>query len=301
MLNQLQAIMSQKQILSSKLSKLRNKIFVSIYDGAVNNKPTRVIHQDILKIIKGSGLPIKYTQNVLNFGLKLTKKAKKIDVDIPILCFNLMQDNYKNFKSVTNKVVIDYEADNKKELIDRQLKHNRKLENPKIFYLCSHHKDCAKDHLHYQGKIYVDEKWESYIKDKELKKQIQKYIALHNIETFQWVTSQPVWMITRPNCRHYFKALTVSEVLGNSVKTLIQNNKMTHTIGKRVTQTIAHSTKDEWYTRTNIEAIIKQYKDRLEFHQELYKVRKVDIIKRAIEKDKFLIQKWQKFLTSQQN
>lgn len=307
MIQQLQQILARKTRLSSNLSIFKNDLLASIYKGITERKNITQIHKDILKITKASGIPLNYTKPLVNYAFNLTKKAKKQvkEDDISLIalsCYTLFQkeDSYRKMKSVTNEVITKYEADEKDTMLKDELEYNRKLGNPKIFYLASRHNQCAIDHFDWQGKIYIDAQWKTYVKDARLQKIIQQYINQHNIRTIQWVTSKPVWFITRPNCRHYFKGLTVNTVLNNSVTSLIKQNRMTHSVGKRPTQTIAHDTSKKWYTKTNVENIIKKYEDRLDFHQKLYKVKKEPIILKAIQKDKFLIKKWKNFLTSQQ-
>jgi hypothetical protein len=99
----------------------------------------------------------------------------------------------------------------KKQAIRLQLQ-----DEDQIFFICSQHEKPAKDHADYQGKIYVDEKWRSIIVNKEVQMQVEKYINAHNVKSLQWVTNRPVWFITRPNCRHYFKVMDTEEVLKTS-------------------------------------------------------------------------------------
>lgn len=305
MKSQLQRILQNKNSLSKRLNKIKNEILAEIYKGTLHNYNVNKIQKDIQKIIKSYGVPLYLAKPLYLYSIKLTKKAKQIDDSallLPLAIYNLFKkdDSYHKMKSISYEVAKKYEADEKEQTIENEIKHNRTLENPKIFYLCSHHQDCAVDHLHYQARLYYDEDWENFVTDENLKKAIKIFIRQHNMASFQWVTHRPVWLITRPHCRHYFKALTVTEAMGQSINGLLLKNKMTHTIGQRPTQAIAHSTKKSWYTKVNIEGIIEKYKDRLEFHKALYDVQKLDILKSAITKDKFLIQKWQKFLTSQQ-
>lgn len=111
-------------------------------------------------------------------------------------------------------------------------------------------------------------------------------------------------MITRPNCRHFAKVLSVSEVLNNPTWQLLVKNKMTMKEGDReLRQTLRHnmSSKKGNYNEKNINAIIDKYKERLELHTELNKVKSTQELRHAITKDKFLIKKWQNFLKSLTN
>lgn len=99
------------------------------------------------------------------------------------------------------------------------------LESGSIFYLCSSHINPAKDHADWEGKIYVDEDWMDKCDDSD-KKRIAAYIRNHKIVSVQWVTGAPVWLVYRPNCKHYLIPVSVDEVLGNSAKKLLKEHDM---------------------------------------------------------------------------
>ncbi|MBO5711888.1 MAG: hypothetical protein J6R47_03530 [Acholeplasmatales bacterium] len=82
-----------------------------------------------------------------------------------------------------------------------------------IFYITSFYGDCAHDHADYQGKIYVDEDWQN-IAPKDRIDEIEQYINSNKIMTVQEVMDAPVYLTTRPNCRHYFQYISIDEVLG---------------------------------------------------------------------------------------
>lgn len=87
------------------------------------------------------------------------------------------------------------------------------LENGVVFYICSYHGDCAPDHVDYQGKIYYDKNWKSNIQDVDLRQEIQEYIDKHSLMSIQKVMKEPVYLTSRPNCRHYFQYISIDEVL----------------------------------------------------------------------------------------
>lgn len=86
-------------------------------------------------------------------------------------------------------------------------------ENGVIFYITSFYGDCAPDHADYQGKIYVDEKWES-LAPKDRLDEIRSYIESNKLMTVQEVSEKDPFLTTRPNCRHYFQYISIDEVLG---------------------------------------------------------------------------------------
>lgn len=96
------------------------------------------------------------------------------------------------------------------------------------FYLCSSHPKPAKDHADWEGKMYYDEDWEQhldqYTPDELIS--IRAYIRNHQLRTVQWVTGAPVYMIYRPNCKHYLKNIPLKEVLHASTKSLLKKHRM---------------------------------------------------------------------------
>lgn len=168
----------------------------------------------------------------------------------------------------------------------------------KVFYLCSKHDDCAEDHEAYQGKIYYDHFWKRYIKSQYARDLIAKQISLYGMQEYQKVLSRPVWLITRPNCRHYFKQISSNDLLDNpSLENLLEESGMHHEVGLRgESQTLRHPTNKQWYTRENVSAIIKKYRERLAYHEKLYAKRPNDQLKNLIFKDKTLIRKWERYL-----
>ena len=297
-------IMEQKASLRKRLNNLRNDVLVNIFVGISKKKPIRELNADIKKITKSSNIPIEYSLPIMNYGLKISKKAnKQIEEDntltMALAVFMLFNrdKSYQKIKSVTNTAIIDFEAKAKEKEIEKDLAYNRSLENPKIFGLVSTHQDSATDHRDFQGKYYFDEKWQNYVKDAERRAEIQAFINKHNLKSFQWVTGKPVWMITRPHCRHYFKWFTVDEVLNTKLNQMLINNSMVHNVGKRITQTLAHDLRQKGYKAVNVQNVIREYEERLEYHSRLYQKIKLPEIKGAIDKDGFLIKKWKNYLT----
>lgn len=314
----MEQIYLNKQNKLTSLTKLNNKYLALVFEGLVKKQPIREIHKKIKNLTqfrKQNNLDFDKKQEI--YALKLTKKAKnQVDIatknqqvgDLSLLIadkvFEIFKkdESYQKMKKIAYDNVRKTESTQKEKAIFTEIEQNRKeialneSNKAKIFYLCSSHNDCADDHKDWQGKIYYDEQWYKYIKDEDIADKIERYIKRNNCRTFQWVTNRPVWMITRPNCRHYFKVLRVEQVLGRNEDTLVRNHKMHTGIGKKGQQTISHSTRRDWYTEDNILNIIDKYKERLAYHQSLYAVKKTPTIKNAIQKDNFLIKKWQKYL-----
>lgn len=116
-----------------------------------------------------------------------------------------------------------------------------------IFFLCSSHATCANDHVDYQGKMYVDEDWESMVDD-SLKEEVANYIKANNIETIQRVRDDAPYLTTRPNCRHYFMPINTEEAIGTSTNKLLKENNMI--LGKYDQQNYVDLQKQRYEERT---------------------------------------------------
>lgn len=192
-----------------------------------------------------------------------------------------------------------FEATMKELTLEDSFRINRRKPEPEVFYLCSWHGDCAEDHLPYQGNLYVDRQWKTWVTDRETRKEINIYIAKYKVRAMQKIMHRPVWLITRPNCRHYFDSITTKEVLsGKPWGEMLEERGMRHEIGLRGMQNIFHRTDKGWYTEDNVRSIVRAYEERLEAHVKMYEADPTnDLIKRAIMKDKALIRKWRDYLS----
>ena len=286
-----------------------------IYKGLATNKSIRDIHKDIKQCYVR--LPIKDV-NIYKYALKVAKKGKKeVDrqVNGAILLLGAVNDSkkkslykeysfkfidstsntqqksvYHTFKSLVYDHLQDDEAKGKEEIIKKALK------SDKIYFLSSEHNDCAKDHLHYQGRLYYNREFRKIL-PKSMWQEVENYNNRHHLLSVQKVMGRPTWLITRPNCRHYFKRLSVDEVIGGAtIPDLMQKYGMYKQIGVRTNiQTIYHNTRKEWYSQENILSMIKKYEDRLQYHEALYNASKSDFIEKAIDKDRELLAKWKTF------
>ena len=176
---------------------------------------------------------------------------------------------YELVRKEISKKLIGIDTMEKKRRIDDALQDG-------IFFLVSKHDDCAKDHLDYQGKLYVNANWYNMTKDPR----VAYFIMKNHIDTMQWVTGAPVYMITRPYCRHYFRKISVNEALSVNKDILLMKYHMNLDKGIRGTrQTLPHFMEDT-------------YRERLDYLEGLFKVTPTNDIAVDIEKTKFLMRKW---------
>lgn len=297
MKTQLEILYKKSKKETSDLKALSNRYLATVYKGLTNGKKVREIHKDIRRVTMWQvNHDLPYTKEQEALAMKIAKKKPDGDV----YDFFKKQDYYHMFLLLIFKFIRKKKGNNKKKIIRITVDDNRQYVTPddygkaKIFYLASSHDDCAEDHWDYQGRMYIDSAWKNLIKDEKLKSKIYTYIANNGVKTLQWVTGDPVWFITRPNCRHYFKSITVDEALKFSVEELSRKYKMHRKVGLRETrQTIYHPTNKSWYTRENVEGIINKYKERLAYLESLYQAKKTPNLEKDIEKTKFLIKKWE--------
>lgn len=114
--------------------------------------------------------------------------------------------------SALGKAISDFETDNGTE---------------PIFFVCSYHSNCAKDHSDYQGKVYVDRFWRTKVNGSDYYK-VLSYIKNRNVLTIQQVVKSPIWLTTRPNCKHYFIPIATADVLSSSPKKLLHQHGAYH-------------------------------------------------------------------------
>ena len=225
-----------------------------IYDGIINKKRVDFTKQKIPPKLR------VYIENTYKRAKNVVvPNQSKDDLALAlVLLFNKIQYDYKA-TAIINEHVRNQDDKNKRDLLDEMLK-----DKTKPFYMASWHKDSAKDHKDYQGKLYYDES----VKDKD----VLEYAREHDLKSLQWVTGKPVWFVTRPYCRHYFTQHTLEEVK-KGVK------PRTRKVGDRALQTPPRVT-------------LAFYEDRLDQLTKLYRVFKIPKLKHQINKTKLLIKKW---------
>ena len=319
--------------MKKQLKSLKNRYITIIYGGLSRQESVKSIHKRLYDETinakkQGEAVSDNMLKVAFSFASKLKKKTenqafmisdmkKKYGTDehqsasvlVAMFVFDLLKK--KNVEKTLSKEITketDKVEGKEKELaigdaIDTNFLRSRGAEDLSsihVFYLASSHKDSASDHKDYQGKIYVDENWRKLNISNELKEKIRNYVKSHYIRTIQWVMGRPVWFITRPNCRHYFKEVNAEEVISSTAGTLLNKYEMKTAIGDRqYLQTIKHAVNKEWYDDVrNAELLLDSYKERLSMHEGMYKESPSPLLKSAIQKDKMLIEKWRKYIES---
>lgn len=224
------------------------------------------------KDFKKYGINTPICKNCLNLARFLAKKLKQDtqETDGIILATLLMKRFeklrvYQRFISLVNQEVRNKEASVKERVI-RQLT-SYGIENREHFALVSKHLDSAIDHIDFQGKLYL---LTNDLQESELL--LASKLGIN--KTLASVMHDKPYLITRPNCRHYFITLSESDIGSKSVDTLLKENKMITKVGSRVIKNLRNNTS------------IK-----LNYYKELYKVRRIPYLAKRIKKLKELVEK----------
>ena len=224
------------------------------------------------KDFKKYGINTPICKSCLNLARFLAKKLKQDtqETDGIILATLLMKRFeklrvYQRFISLVNQEVRNKEASVKEKVI-RQLT-SYGIENREHFALVSKHLDSAIDHIDFQGKLYL---LTNDLQESELLLASKLGIT----RTLASVMHDKPYLITRPNCRHYFITLSESDIGNKSVDTLLKENKMITKVGSRVIKNLRNNTS------------IK-----LNYYKELYKVRRIPYLAKRIKKLKELVEK----------
>lgn len=224
------------------------------------------------KDFKKYGINTPICKKCLNLARFLASKLKHDtqETDGIILATLLMKRFeklrvYQRFISLVNQEVRNKEASVKESIIKRLTSYG--IENREHFALVSKHLDSAIDHADFQGKIYL---LTNDLQESELL--LANKLGIN--KTLSSVMHDKPYLITRPNCRHYFITLSESDIGNKSVDTLLKENKMITKVGSRVIKNLRNNTS------------IK-----LNYYKELYKVRKTPYLAGRIKKLKELVEK----------
>lgn len=93
-----------------------------------------------------------------------------------------------------------------------------------IFFLCTSHERCAEGHEPYQGKVFVSSEWRSRCSGKKERRRVAAWIREHGCLTVEEAVSGPIWLITRPNCRHRLIPIPTDEALGSTEEGILRSH-----------------------------------------------------------------------------
>lgn len=193
-----------------------------IYKAVLNKTPETVILKKVRGII----------QNTPDFNIRekaaLYKTVKRMADLMYIQNGKLENGQIKNYSTGIGKIEEHRNARKRKQNLASEMRVNRARGG--VFYMSSIHSNPAKDHAAYQGVIYVDRYWKSILEGQpETQKKVAAYIRNHDTLTVQEICGEPVYLITRPYCKHFFIELDTDEVLNNGVKKIREGHPEAHT------------------------------------------------------------------------
>lgn len=198
--------------MKTKIQKIYRTVYKSVYNNDSLNKFKTILFNEINSSYPNATNKEKYQMYRAALQLRNQGDTRK-NLEQIIKSENLIQRNQSTRAKISE--------------LKEQVKNSREQDEPIIFYLCSHHANPAKDHEFWEGKIYVDRFWRRAVQGvyPESKiKQIEDYIKSEHIYTIQWVTGFPVYMITRPYCKHFFVPVPTREVLSSDVSQIKKNH-----------------------------------------------------------------------------
>ena len=156
---------------------------------------------------------VTVTERVGTGGSKLPP-IKEVNFSLP--------ENCKEVVQMLGKIERRTSSRNQVKSIKNTLAHARSVANdapgrlPMIFYACSVHSNPAKDHKDYQGKIYVDRYWRKYstgMMPDWLIAAVEDFIQKNEVVSVQKIMGPPVWLCTRPYCKHKLYPVNTLSVL----------------------------------------------------------------------------------------
>lgn len=188
----------------------------------------------VWKLTKGEDLKQKLIQQMqvgLRNGLKVQYKTAPVELtpqeEAQGIVYKTKQYGFKEYMEMAVRTSIS------NDIVEQQNKLNATAHN--VFFLVNSFGDCANDHKELQGKVYYDERWESWDFTEEEKIRIRNIIQSKRMQSMQFVqgdTGMVVpgtkikigWLATRPNCRHRFVPITIEQAGGNTDKVLEDMN-----------------------------------------------------------------------------
>ena len=196
----------------------------------------------------------------------------------------------KLMQKATNRVINNMERRDKFDTLRESLS---KIEGYTPFYLCSWHSDSAPDHKGHQGKMYYDADYRNKLKkDPELLEQVRVYIRNRGLKKLQWVLNEPVYMTTRPNCRHFFTPLPCPEVLSSGIPALLKRHGLRF-YAPEVVEEESQSLKER------AKKASRAYVSRYQIHKVMWKVMPNEELALDMKRDRKLIKKWNKIAARQ--
>lgn len=173
------------------------------------------------------------------------------------------------------------------EIAEQQLKLGEVV--GQIFYLCNIFGDSRDAHADLQGRYYYDSRYKSFIdaKDTETLDAVEEAISNYGMMSVQEVQGAPYYLVTGANCRHDLIPVSLEEVVTIKPKELAEKEKIVFGSYKKGQY---DKTQEQRYNERNI----RNYAKRLEQNKLLYQKEPNEVIKKQMDFDKALLNKWRR-------
>ena len=155
-----------------------------------------------------------------------------------------------------------------------------------VFYISNVYADCADDHKDYQGKIYYDERYDTFGYDKDTLAQIQNVIQRKNMIGIKRVREEAPYLTTRPNCRHKLVPISLEQAIGRTEDVISGLRLSSGTYNDKAYQ---NTQKQRYNERT-----IRFYKTRMDNNKLLAETSGDSQYLEQAARDRVLVSKWQK-------
>ena len=130
-----------------------------------------------------------------------------VENGIKVTYRNGAQFTWKAYMEMNVRTTVHQEA------TEMQMKAGAKV--GQVFYIVDSFADCAPDHADFQGKMYYNE-------ESEIPEKVMDFIKANGIQSMQQVTRNKPFLTSRPNCRHEFHAIPLSEAMGMSEQEILK-------------------------------------------------------------------------------
>lgn len=232
-------------------TKATQQLMSAVVSGVKSNHRISDIALNIRTIVNSfNGLKRNERSKLYNNALNLARRAKASGKDWTRVVAS-SGTAYDPLMSISRRVDASVSLRRKHSTLGADIS-NFENENgyEPIFYVCSYHSNCAKDHSDYQGKIYIDRFWRAKVGSSDYYK-VLAYIKNRNILTIQQVVKSPIWLTTRPYCKHYFVPVATADVLSSSPKKILHQYGAYHYTPDYYTNDDYFQTRKQIYTQLN--------------------------------------------------
>lgn len=196
------------------------KEVIASFDDLTRNEKARLYETAFKTAV--SPVDVTVTERVGVGGTRLPPK-QEVDFSRPANCKDLVQTLGKIERRTSSRKQRESIRDTFARA--RDVGSDQSGRFPMIFYACSSHSKPAKDHADYQGKIYVDRYWRKYctgMMPEWLIAAVEDFIQKNEIISIQKIMGPPVWLCTRPFCRHKLYPINTLSVLTEQPETYIK-------------------------------------------------------------------------------